>query len=280
MEKHDGDEKLKALRKKLFILGAYLVIALALLVYVSYSSFRISMYGDVLLPQADGFQAGFELTENLTSGSAVVVGDFLEGLRPGDSASKKCADDESAYRIDVKVSNGAIIVREVESNDPNVDPEKIETLMYSTLDLKYTLRITTSANMPLDFVLKSDLGTTYPAIIIEDEDREKRVYAFVDKKAAKDKNLTEVGTGKKYKEAELSIEGASIIGSNPANIHTTTNKDKVYVGWLPGSKYEKTAYQREVDLIELKADIVASKSAAYIEVSTSAIKAPDENPVP
>ena len=280
MEKHDGDEKLKALRKKLFILGAYLVIALALLVYVSYSSFRISMYGDVLLPQADGFQAGFELTENLTSGSAIVNGKFLEGLKPGDSASKKCADDESAYRIDVKVSNGAIIVREVESNDPNVDPEKIETLMYSTLDLKYTLRITTSANMPLDFVLKSDLGTTYPAIIIEDEDREKRVYAFVDKKASKDENLTEVGTGKKYKEAELSIERASIIENNPANIHTTTNEDKVYVGWLPGSKYEKTAYQREVDLIELKADIVASKSAAYIEVSTSAIKAPDENPVP
>lgn len=134
---------LKNLKKKLFIAGAYLLIFFLLLLYVSYSAYRIHIAADVIMPQVIPAQAGLTVSCNLADGKTVdAQGIVLNGLQPGEKVST--ASDATERIISVTVKNST--VSEV-----------------SKLPQRFKIYVEETGPIPLEIILTDDEDPSFSA---------------------------------------------------------------------------------------------------------------------
>lgn len=133
---------MKELKKKLFITSCYLVVSILLLLYVSYSQYRINIEAIVIMPRVQSMNCAI----NLSTSSGTAIGlvnepiaklyGFLDTLAPGSSASKYCEEDDQNHKIVVTINS---------TTD-------------TAIGIDYTLSVITDGVLPLEFILKDDSG--------------------------------------------------------------------------------------------------------------------------
>ena len=234
MKKEKGD--LAKLKKRLFIVAGYLLVATAMLVYVSYSHFRMKIEAQVYMPETYAIQASMSLDPKLSAAQSVDLdAAFLNDLNPSSDA----ADFDSRKCITIVVSNG-----------DTTSPEAISSL--SELDAKYTISIESSGRLPLEFLICDSLEpgqekTTYTAVAFDGS------YSYGDGPLEfrfKDEN------GAEYRPVlPKGIEGAS-----------AQNTHKIYVGWDQSARlksdyapsvYENMDFRKEIDEIRVKIELIS-----------------------
>lgn len=231
-----ANDDLAKLKKRLFIVAGYLLVATAMLVYVSYSHFRMKIEAQVYMPETYEIQASMSLDPKLSTAQSVELGSaFLNELNPSSDA----ADLDSKRCITLFVSNG-----------DTTSPEAISSV--SELDAKYTITIESSGRLPLEFLIydsveEGQAKTTYTAVAFDGS------YSYGDGPLEfrfTDENGTEFRPA-----LPQGTEGAA-----------TRNMHKIYVGWdqsarLRGdydpSVFESMDFRKEIDEIRVKIEIIS-----------------------
>ena len=215
----NGNTKLEKLKKKLFIIGVYLLVAAGMLVYVSYSQYRISIKGTVAMPQAYNVQASIFLGHTLTSDGAIYVGHtVLKDLSPGCDAASFAGSNDANHKITVSVNN----------SEGYEDP----TVEVSPLDLTYKIYIRSTGRLPLEFVTSGPDGKLYKATAYTGNNETELTYRF-----------TNNGT-----EPAFTLTGGAF----------SKIEHNIYVGWDTSNvEFEDAAFRKEVDELMLVAELVA-----------------------
>ena len=159
------------LKKKLFIAGANLLILLALLIYVSYSAYRIHVAAEVEMLQAAHMQAGFEMSYDLNKGAdsdpnnnpdqTGWISDnenllVLDRLLPGERASVYAASPSSAREkgreVTFKVFSTATLSQ--------VSPGEASP---SEVPMGIKIVVEETGPLPLEIILKDDKNSGFEA---------------------------------------------------------------------------------------------------------------------
>lgn len=225
-----GNAKLEQLKKKLFVLGGYLLVTAALLVYVSYSQYRITVNGTVEMPPAYNVQAALGLNQAISSQGALYFDSaFLNDIAPGSNAETFASNNDDDHKITLTVTN--------------TDSTAEGSGDISPLDLTYRIYIKTGGRIPLKFITFDDDDNKYIATAYTDGSQDELIYTF-----KKD------GTGD---EPLFNLSGAAF----------STHTNEIFVGWDNSkTEYEDARFRKEVDELLIVAELVA-KSPKKLENS-------------
>jgi len=236
-------DKEKSMKKKLFIGGAYLVVALLLLIYVSYSAYRIKISATVQMPEALAQKASLYVEYNQATGSQVDPrGIMLSGLRPNEKAATYESMGYEAARdagraIRFSVSNAAFID---ESGSPGSTRSK--------LAIQYKLQLDETGVVPLKCILVQIC-----------EDGQKKRYT--------------VSTGEGYEQRTRTVKDG---GGNDAvfvinNDKLRTDNFELYFGWDDAKGVYSSNDRKEIASVGIRAQITQSiphVNASDIQVAT------------
>jgi len=226
------------------MLAGYLIVTAILLVYVSYSSYKIRINTTVRMPQTYTISAGLDMDEYdeaeyasgdiggiyLTSASVELTSySALVGLAPGTSATTY-ADSSTVEEI---AKNHKFVV-----NVSNKQPDNENG--YCKLDLSYNLEVETTGRLPLTFALKdTSSGAVVATAVINRSATE----------AACKANFVDNGNNL----AKFSLSGATL----------NTNTYEIFIGWNDDDVDSSSMdLCREVDKITIRAKIWAEKPGA------------------
>ena len=246
-----NNEKLSKLKKKLFTLAAYLLVSASLLVYVSYSQYKIKYEATVIMPKVYTMKAGLKLysktgeggaEENrglvqnlelasgtdlaetvLTTEDTVVINGFLDELMPGNVAATYASTgdaDGAQHKLIIAVDNALGGTADAEA---------------SRLGIKYSLSVSTDGILPLHFIL-------------------------IDKNGA-ECSLKTNHTGSKTEEQYFKdADGKPVEFELPAGEYSI-NDHNVYVGWNnEDANGRNIELCKEIDKIVIKAHITGLRA--------------------
>ena len=235
----NNTDRQRQLKKRLFILAGYLFITAILLVYLSYSSYRIKIETTVLMPRTYTMSAslGIDYNESLTkeddgyqnakalTTAAVTLEDYnaLVGLAPGKNAETyalQSGDDiKESHKFSVTINN-----MDVNGTSP------------CALDLYYTLEVETAGRLPLSFVIEEDGTITGSAVVDCTENEQTTSAIFVSEST--------------HEPLVYKLEAGETLSENTHNI---------YIGWNDDSpRAADIDLCREVDKITIRAKIYAA----------------------
>ena len=157
-ERTSGAASLAGLRRKLFIIAAYLAVSAALLCLVSYGQYKVSIEGTVNMTRAASIQASIALQYDLddmddrSAGTNTVdLASFLTNLRPGDNAEEYANE----YMTNGNKTGHWMCFSVYNYNRFTNDD-------ISSLPLAYHVRIKTNYRLPLDiYLVTSDDAKDY-----------------------------------------------------------------------------------------------------------------------
>ena len=250
-------------KKKLFIAGAYLAVSFALLILVSYGQYRIRVEGAAYMPEAAGIEASLELDKNLAA--TLNCGSYLTDLQPGDSArtyaSAYSTNEGDATALNHKMQ---VTIKNSSTTTTGEGDDQTTTTVSSDLDLDYTLRIYSNpGRIPLQLIMIDGENNKYISKRQED--------------------------GKEYRFYKLTGNGNNETVSNTEASFTLkeSNDDgdiyQIFVGWdnTPENATSLTdaAFRKEVELLELRAEVVAETTQSGIK-SESELQAAIPVPTP
>ena len=201
-ERTSGAAGLVGLRRKLFIIAAYLVIAAAMLALVTYGQYKVSIDGTVNMTRAASVQASILLeydlddmderseqsdetetqsgTQDQSAGTNTVdLASFLTNLRPGDDAKK--------YAEDYVQSDSLKTGHWMRFNVYNYNYYNNDDV--TSMPLSYHVRIKANYRLPLDiYLVTSDNGgkTRYHMTYVQDEGE----YRLLDSTGAEERSFT------------------------------------------------------------------------------------------
>ena len=201
-ERTSGAAGLVGLRRKLFIIAAYLVIAAAMLALVTYGQYKVSIDGTVNMTRAASVQASILLeydlddmderseqsdetetqsgTQDQSAGTNTVdLASFLTNLRPGDDAKK--------YAEDYVGSDSLKTGHWMRFNVYNYNYYNNDDV--TSMPLSYHVRIKANYRLPLDiYLVTSDNGgkTRYHMTYVQDEGE----YRLLDSTGAEERSFT------------------------------------------------------------------------------------------
>ena len=144
-----------ALRRRLFILAAYVVVTAALLVYVSYSNFKLMRTATVQFPETEFMAATLTLTPNIQDGkdgeyaAETNMSAVLADLAPGDVVTKLAQDEDVNHRLTLTVKS---FEQEEDNGGGGSEPEKTVT----PLAMDYHLVLKSYGHLPLELLLIRD----------------------------------------------------------------------------------------------------------------------------
>ena len=161
--------KIKNLKKKLFIAGANLLILLVLLIYVSYSAYRIHVAAELEMLEAAHMQAGFDMTYNLENGALndpnnktgwisdqenlLVLDRLLPGEEADDYSSNPTKARERGREVSFTVVNHATVSQGGGSS----------TVEYTEVPLGIKVVVEETGPIPLEIILKDADDSTFEA---------------------------------------------------------------------------------------------------------------------
>ncbi len=235
-----NNERMNMLKKRLFILAAYILVSAILLAYVSYGQFKITRKGDTTLPAAEGFYATISLRENEDADATVLTSELLSGLLPGDNAMTFATDDIANRKLTLTVTPSEAIAGE----------DGTTTTYTSTLDLQYAIRIYSDRSIPLQFVLVDPTDST-KKYVSSYEDGVYKFYNESEKETVKITSWREKETD--YYKADTA--SGEVLFNLPAN-NAATQTCLLYVGW-DTMKDTGNKYRKEVDVLKIGAQITA-----------------------
>ena len=207
---------LKKLKKKLFIAGAYLLIFFLLLLYVSYSAYRIHIAADVIMPQAIPVQAGLTVSCNLADGKTVdAQGIVLNGLQPGEKVST--ASDATERIISVTVKNST--VSEV-----------------SKLPQSFKIYVEETGPIPLEIILTDDEDPSFSA---------RAVTSVVGSSGSYDK----------IKIARFAKEDGSEPVFNFGANQNQQHSFKLHFGWNNKIKVHSSTIKKELAIVNIRVEL-------------------------
>lgn len=282
-EKEAKDKStIAALRRRLFILAAYVVVTAALLIYVSYSNYRLLRTATVQFPEATFMAATLTLTPNTADGKnevyAANMDAVLANLAPGDNVTDLADAEDIDHRIVLTVKSFASEEpdepEEPENGEEGGEEEPEHTV--TPLAMDYVIKVKSFGHLPLDLMLVEEDGTSYKS-------QRTGSYGAYEYRFYSDSSFSE--------EAEFHFD-------------KDTEAEKtfyIYVGWLQSPRKpsgwndghqtfstsvntnENGRYRREVDDLTVIAEITGANPGVdeYDEAPEAlpGIPLPDEEPV-
>ena len=233
--------KLGQLKKKLFIVACYLLVALALLLYVTYSHYRMRIQAEVYMPETYAIEASMSLDPRLTTGESIMLNSaFLNELNPASDADAYAQNDNPHYRILLRVANADTTASE-------------EVTIKDEVAWTYKLTIETSGRLPLEFVVYEDDESGTP----------EKYTAVAYNGTYSDSPLEYKFTNAEGEELQVALPAvAEPDGDIQVNVH------KIYVGWdktkqntadYDPSVYENVEFRKEVDELKLRVSLVSDE---------------------
>lgn len=211
-------------KKIWFIVIGYLILAILLILLFTLAKYTKNLDGETYIPQAQGFTATLALGDE--NGLSATVDDLLPGTT-------------SAETMEFNVSNYQIL--------------SDETILLTESTLKYSVTVFTAGNLPLDLHLSilgdsNQVVATYEGLRmlnVSDTLGDGYQYTFYD----------ENGLVAKFDMGNISEETEKFQleftwASDTTEIDTTT-------GYNTTMEYSAESYQKEIELIEIRAVIEA-----------------------
>ena len=235
--------KKSSLKKKLFIAGANLLVLLALLIYVSYSAYRLKVAAELEMMEAAKMHASIEMTYDLTNGP--INDPAVEGYPPSQLVLDQLlpGEDAEAY-ANSSLSNPAT----------TSEAQKKGREVSFTVTSKASASEATLSEVPLCFkVVIEETGPIPLEIVLKDADNNKIVgKAYTDTSYGYDSPKT----ARFYSiEGDESDKKECFFFLNNLEMDHKRNL-KLYFGW---NNDLKTSYveanQKEVAIINVKAEI-------------------------
>ena len=224
MEKNRPSEyaetDLPAMKKKLFIAASYLAVSVLLLMLVTYGQYRIRIKGDVVMPAAETIQASLAISHDLDAETSADLSGYLAGLHPGDNATTHAGDASGNRMVSVTVYD-------------HFEQEK------TGIPLEYTLRIYSKGILPLQFLLV-DGNDKYLSDMDDDG-----VYRFYPVNHTQSSDETQTEQTFAFAEGE---------GEHSFSIYVDWDNSAQTVAQM--QQNTKGAYRKEVNLLELRVEVV------------------------
>lgn len=167
--------KIKNLKKKLFIAGANLLILLALLIYVSYSAYRIHVAAELEMLEAAHMQAGLEMTYDLENGAlndpnnnTGWISDqdnllVLDRLLPGEDADDYSSNPAKARERGREVTFTVVSHATVSQASTSQGGEPTEYIQQSDVPMGIKVVVEETGPIPLEIILKDTDDNTFEA---------------------------------------------------------------------------------------------------------------------